>query len=261
MTTIERKPLLGKKVQLMATCLCDAFYDDAAIATVQVLEHLGLTVEFPEAQTCCGQPAFNAGDWSASRRVMRHMVRTFKSELPVIVPSSSCAAMVFHGSLLAFEHEPDRPEVEQLARRTWELADFIVHGLGVTTWPGRFDAAIAFHRSCHSRGTRSATAAATLMRSIAGVTLVEFGEAEQCCGFGGTFSVTFPNISEAMGRLKLEHLRAAQPQWLVGIDTSCLMHLGGLAEKAGQPVPYRHVAQVLRDALQNGGLISQEGAE
>ena len=164
MLNSERRPVTGKRVQLMATCLCDAFYDDMAAATVQVLEYLGCTVEFPEGQTCCGQPAFNAGDWSASRRVMRHMVRTFKSELPVIVPSSSCAAMVFHGSLLAFEHEPDLPEVEQLARRTWELADFIVHGLGVTTWPGRFDAAIAFHRSCHSRGTQSATAAATLMR-------------------------------------------------------------------------------------------------
>ena len=102
MMTIERKPLLGRKVQLMATCLCDAFYDDAAVATVQVLEHLGLTVEFPAGQTCCGQPAFNAGDWTASRRVVRHMVRTFRSELPVVVPSSSCAAMVYHGSLLAF---------------------------------------------------------------------------------------------------------------------------------------------------------------
>jgi len=256
MTTIERKPLLGKKVQLMATCLCDAFYDDAAIATVQVLEHLGLTVEFPAAQTCCGQPAFNAGDWNASRRVVRHLVRTFKGELPVIVPSSSCAAMVFHGALLAFEHERDLPEVEQLARRTWELADFLVHGLGVTSWPGRFDGAIAFHRSCHTRGTQSAEAAATLMRSIPGVTLVEFGEAEQCCGFGGTFSVTFPHISEAMGRLKLQHLRAAHPQFLVGVDTSCLMHLSGLAEKEGRPVQHRHVAQVLRDALKNGGLLA-----
>ena len=254
MMTIERKPLLGKKVQLMATCLCDAFYDDAAIATVQVLEHLGITVEFPEAQTCCGQPAFNAGDWTASRRVVRHAVRTFRGELPVIVPSSSCAAMTFHGALLEFEHEPDLPEVEQLARRTWELADFIVNGLGVQTWPGRFDAAIAFHRSCHTRGSHSAAAAATLLRSIAGVTLVEFGEAEQCCGFGGTFSVSFPNISEAMGRLKLQHLRAAQPQLLVGVDTSCLMHLGGLAEKEGRPVAYRHVAQVLRDALKQGGV-------
>jgi L-lactate dehydrogenase complex protein LldE len=261
MTTIERQPLLGRKVQLMATCLCDAFYDDAAIATVQVLEHLGLTVEFPPGQTCCGQPAFNAGDWAASRRVVRHMVRTFRSELPVVVPSSSCAAMVFHGSLLAFEHEPDRSEVEQLARRTWELADFIVHGLGVTRWPGRFDANIVFHRSCHTRGSRSAEAAATLMGSITGVNLLEFGEPEQCCGFGGTFSVTFPHISEAMGRLKLQHLRAAQPQFLVGVDTSCLMHLGGLAEKEGQPLPHLHVAQVLRDALRNGRLISQEGAE
>jgi L-lactate dehydrogenase complex protein LldE len=256
MTTIERKPPLGEKVQLMATCLCDAFYDDAAIATVQVLEHLGLTVEFPEAQTCCGQPAFNAGDWNASRRVVRHLLRTFKGELPVIVPSSSCAAMVFHGALLAFEHERDLPEVEQLARRTWELADFLVHGLGVTSWPGRFDGAIAFHRSCHTRGSRSAEAAATLMRSIPGVTLVEFGEAEQCCGFGGTFSVSFPHISAAMGRLKLQHLRAAQPQFLVGVDTSCLMHLSGLAEKEGRPVQHRHVAQVLRDALKNGGLLA-----
>ena len=256
MMTMERKPPLGRKVQLMATCLCDAFYDDAAVATVQVLEHLGLAVDFPEAQTCCGQPAFNAGDWTASRRVIRHMVRTFGGELPVVVPSSSCAAMVFHGSVLAFEHEPDLSEVEKLARRTWELADFIVNGLGVTSWPGRLDAAIAFHRSCHTRGSKSADAAAQLMRSIPGVTLVEFGEAEQCCGFGGTFSVSFPNISAAMGRLKLQHLRAAQPQMLVGVDTSCLMHLSGLAEKAGQPVVHRHVAQVLRDALKNGGLLA-----
>jgi L-lactate dehydrogenase complex protein LldE len=255
MTTIERKPLLGKKVQLMATCLCDAFYDDAAIATVEVLEYLGMTVEFPEGQTCCGQPAFNAGDWAASRRVARHMVRTFAGELPVIVPSSSCAAMVFHGSLLAFEHEPDLPEIEQVARRTWELADFIFNGLGVKTWPGKLDAAIVFHRSCHSRGTGSPEAAATLMRSIEGVKLLEFGEAEQCCGFGGTFSVSFPHISEAMGRLKLQHLRAAQPQLLVGIDTSCLMHLSGLAEKEGRPIKHQHVAQVLRDALKNGGLL------
>ena len=171
MMTIERKPPLGKKVQLMATCLCDAFHDDAAIATVQVLEHLGCTVEFPEAQTCCGQPAFNAGDWTASRRVVRHMVRTFRSELPVVVPSGSCAAMVFHGALLEFEHEPDRPEVEQLGRRTWELADFIVNGLGVT----RLARAVRRrHRVSpllpHARDSHSAEAAATLLGSIAGVT-------------------------------------------------------------------------------------------
>ena len=235
----------------MATCLCDAFYDDVAKATVEVLEHLGCIVEFPEAQTCCGQPAFNGGDWIASRKVVRHTVKTFEGDVPVIVPSGSCAAMVFHGAPLEFEKEPDRDAVNALGRRTWELVDFIVHGLGVTSWPGRYDAKVAFHRSCHSRGTESGPAALTLLQSIAGTEVVPFGEDEQCCGFGGTFSVSFPHISSNMGTLKLEHVRAAQPDVLVSADMSCLMHMGGLAQKAGAPIKTLHIAQVLRDALLN----------
>jgi L-lactate dehydrogenase complex protein LldE len=252
MLNSERSPLTGKRVQLMATCLCDAFYDDVAAATVEVLEHLGCEVVFPEAQTCCGQPAFNGGDWAASRRVVRHTVKTFAGEEPVVVPSGSCAAMMFHGAVLEFEKESDLPEVEALGRRTWELADFIVHGLGVTSWEGRYEATIAFHRSCHTRGTATGTAALRLLQSIAGLKVVEFGEPEQCCGFGGTFSVTFPNISTAMGELKLEHMRAAQPDLLVSADMSCMMHIGGLAQKEGKPIKTQHIAQVLRDALKGG---------
>jgi len=253
MLNTERTPLTGKRVQLMATCLCDAFYDDVAAATVEVLEHLGVEVVFPEAQTCCGQPAFNGGDWVASRKVVRHTVRTFAGEDPVVVPSGSCAAMMFHGAVLEFEKEPDLRDVEALGRRTWELADFIVNGLGVKTWPGRYDAKIAFHRSCHSRGTASGEASLTLLNAIAGVTVVPFGEGEQCCGFGGTFSVSFPNISTAMGSLKLDHVRAAQPDVFVSGDMSCMMHMGGLAAKEGKPIKTLHLAQVLRDALKNGG--------
>ncbi len=249
MLNTERSPITGKRVQLMATCLCDAFYDDVAAATVEVLEHLGVTVVFPEGQTCCGQPAFNGGDWAASRRVVRHTVRTFAGEDPVVVPSGSCAAMMFHGAVLEFEKESDLPEVAALGRRTWELADFIVNGLGVKTWPGSYPATVAFHRACHTRGTASGEAALTLLRSIAGVKLAEFGEGEQCCGFGGTFSVSFPNISSAMGDLKLEHMRAANPDVVVSGDMSCMMHLGGLAAKEGKPVKTLHLAQVLRDAL------------
>jgi L-lactate dehydrogenase complex protein LldE len=249
MLNTERSPISGKRVQLMATCLCDAFYDDVAAATVEVLEHLGVEVVFPEAQTCCGQPAFNGGDWAASRKVVRHTVRTFAGEEPVVVPSGSCAAMMFHGAVLEFEKEPDVRDVEALGRRTWELSDFIVNGLGVKTWPGRYDATVAFHRACHTRGTASAEASLALLRGIAGVRVVEFGEAEQCCGFGGTFSVSFPNISTAMGELKLEHVRATQPDVLVSGDMSCLMHMGGLAAKEGKPLKTRHLAQVLRDAL------------
>ncbi|HTB64273.1 MAG TPA: (Fe-S)-binding protein, partial [Opitutales bacterium] len=134
----------GQRVQMLATCLCDAFFDDAARATVMVLEHLGCTVEFPEAQTCCGQPAFNAGDWPSSRRVVRHTVKVFSGELPVVVPSASCAAMLIHGAPLEFEKEADRDEVGKLGGRAWELADFIVNGLGVKTWPGKYPAKIAF---------------------------------------------------------------------------------------------------------------------
>jgi L-lactate dehydrogenase complex protein LldE len=247
----ERTPITGKRVQLMATCLCDAFYDDVAAATVEVLEHLGVEVAFPETQTCCGQPAFNGGDWTASRKVVRHTVRAFAGDDPVVVPSGSCAAMMFHGAILEFEKEPDLPEVAALGRRTWELVDYIVNGLGVKAWPGRFDAKIAFHRACHTRGTHSAEAAITLLKSIAGVQVIEFGEAEQCCGFGGTFSVSFPNISSAMGELKLDHVRASHPDILVSPDMSCLMHMTGLAKHDGKPIKGMHVAQVLRDALKN----------
>ncbi|CAN5623870.1 (Fe-S)-binding protein [soil metagenome] len=251
MSTVATR-VSGRKVLLMATCLCDAFFDDVAQATVEVLEHLGCEVEFPEDQTCCGQPAFNSGDWAASRKVVRHAVNVFKGDRPVIVPSGSCAAMMFHGAPLEFEKEADKGEVDQLAGRSWELADFIVNGLGVKTWPGKFHGRIAFHRSCHTRGTESGPAALGLLGSIEGVEIEPFGEGEQCCGFGGTFSVTFPHISAGMGRVKLEHMLESKPEYIVSGDMSCLMHLGGLSEKAGRPLKIIHFAQILRDALKGG---------
>ena len=241
----------GKEVQLMATCLCDAFFDDVACATVEVLEHAGCRVEFPENQTCCGQPAFNSGDWKASRRVLRHALTVFAGNKPIVVPSGSCAAMLFHGAPLEFDGEPDQREVAGLAARTWELADFLVNGLGLSRWPGRFAARVAFHRSCHTRGTESGPAALQLLESIEGVEVEPFGESEQCCGFGGTFSVTFPHISASMGRVKLDNVLSNRPDYLVSGDMSCLMHLRGLAERDGRPVKILHFAQILRDCLRS----------
>jgi L-lactate dehydrogenase complex protein LldE len=241
---------LDKRVLLMGTCLCDAFYDDVARATVEVLEHLGLSVDFPEDQTCCSQPAFNSGDWMASRKVAKHCASVFGGDLPVIVPSGSCAAMNRHGNLLQFEENPD-PSIDSLANRTWEVIDFIVNGLGVKTWPGKFEkpTRIAFHRSCHSRGTQTGEAVQTLLGSIGNAEIIPFGQAEQCCGFGGTFSVTFPHISGRMGSLKLDHILDIRPDLLVGIDMSCLMHLNGLAESQGRQIPQLHAIQVLRNTL------------
>jgi L-lactate dehydrogenase complex protein LldE len=238
----------------MATCLCDLFFDDVARASVEVLEYLGCTVAVPTDQTCCGQPAFNAGEWTASRRVARHTLSVFAGQSPVVTPSGSCAKMLSHGALVLFEGHDERPAAEQLSSRVWELSDFIVNGLGIERWTGRFDAVVAFHRSCHSRGTSFGEAALTLLRSIDGVEIAEFGEPEQCCGFGGTFAATFPNISRAIGTLKLDHLLAADPEpaAIVSADMGCLMHLDGLARKDGRrgsDVRMLHVAQVLRDAL------------
>lgn len=237
---------------MMGTCLCDAFYVNAAKATVEVLEHLGVEVIYPENQTCCGQPAFNSGDWKSSRKVARHTMEVFKGDLPIIIPSGSCTAMHKHGNPLQFEKEDDLPEIESMGQRSFELLDYIVHELGITEWPGKFDAKLAFHHSCHTRGSGTRPAAQALLGSIEGVDLVEYGQGEQCCGFGGTFCVTFPHISGQMGTLKLEHLLENTPDYLVSADLSCMMHLGGLAEKQGRKLNYRHAAQILLYALKGG---------
>jgi len=240
------------KVLLMGTCLCDAFYADAAKATVQVLEHLGVEVIYPEDQTCCGQPAFNNGDWKSSRAVARHTMEVFKGDLPIIIPSGSCTAMHKHGNLLQFENEPDLDKAKDLGNRSYELLDYIVHELGITEWPGKLKARIAFHHSCHTRGSGTRPAAHQLLGSIDGVKLVEYGQGEQCCGFGGTFCVTFPHISGQMGTLKLDHLLELDPDYIVSADLSCMMHLGGLAEKQHRNIKYRHAAQILMYALKGG---------
>ncbi len=242
-------PARVPKVQLMLTCLCDAFFDQVGRATVEVLERLGCEVGFPEGQTCCAQPAFNSGDWDAARSVARHTLRVFAGDTPVVVPSGSCARMVSHGALMLFEREQDSDQASGLARRSFELAEFIVDRLGITRWPGKLERRVAFHRSCHSRGTSYGSSALTLLRSIEGLSLVEFDEAEQCCGFGGTFSVTFPAISQAIGSLKLDRVLASEPELLVSSDMGCLLHVAGLAEKQGRAVPTQHLAELLRDSL------------
>lgn len=232
----------------MATCLCDAFYAEVARDTVEVLEMAGCQVEFPEDQTCCGQPAFNGGDWVASRKVVRHTLNVFKEPIPVIVPSASCAAMCFHGSPLQFEKEPDLPRVESLAARTWELCDFLVNGMKLEHWEGHYPARVAIHHSCHTRGTESATAMEKLLSGIEGLESVAISEPDQCCGFGGTFSVTFPHISKEMGQLKISDLLQNKPDFIVSGDMSCLMHQAGLATRQGRSFPMKHIAEILSAA-------------
>ncbi len=153
--------------------------------------------------------------------------------------------MMFHGAPLEFEKEADLPEIQATGERTWELADYLVNALGISRWPGVFPHRLAFHTSCHSRGTRSGEAALTLLSSIEGCEVVSIGEPEQCCGFGGAFSVTFPNVSSAMGRLKIDHVLAEAPDYLASADMGCIMHLTGLINREGKPLKTLHLAEIL----------------
>ncbi len=245
-----REKPVGKKVLLMATCLCDTFYADVAKATVEVLEHVGCEVIFPEDQTCCGQPAFNSGDFVTGRKVARHTMSVFSGTEPIIVPSGSCSAMHSHGNSLQFEKEDDRDTAEDMGRRTWELCDFLINGLGMDTWEGKLEPIkVAMHHSCHTRGSGTRDAAVKLLSGIDGLEMTEFGEEEQCCGFGGTFSVTFPHISSEMGNIKLDHVLENKPDKMVSADMSCLMHLSGLAGRQKRGIPIAHLSQVLRDSI------------
>jgi len=235
----------------MMTCLCDAFYADVAKASYEVLEHLGCEIEVPTGQTCCGQPALNSGDWDSARKVVRHAMKTFEGDEPIVIPSGSCAAMTRHGAPLGFEEESDLEAVKGMARRSWELCEFIVESLGIQSWPGRFEGKVALHRSCHTRNTKIYDSAVTLLSSIDGLELVEVGELEQCCGFGGTFSVSFPYVSKQMGQLKVEHLTEKRPNYIASLDMACMMHFGGMMDRQGVTTPRLHVAQILKRALEN----------
>lgn len=229
-------------VQLMLTCLCDAFYGEVGIASVRVLEHAGCTVRFAKDQTCCGQPPFNSGEWDESRKVAEHALSVLAGEDPIVVPSASCAAMLREGYHLLF---PDRPTLE-----AYELSEFLVKKLGVSTWPGLPEPKeVAFHRACHGRGIGLGDTQERLLAMVSGLTLVPFAQPEQCCGFGGAFSSTHSKLSSMIGEEKLKHLAESGCDEIVSGDMGCLMHLSGLLRREGKPIKVTHFSEVLASCL------------
>ena len=228
----------GKKVNFMATCLCDAIFDKAAINSVELLKKFGAEVEFLTNQTCCGQPAFNSGDFASARAVIEHTMKVFgANDYPIVIPSGSCAAMLFHSS------------------KIWEFCDYLVNVLGVEKIGGKFKAKVAVHNSCHSKGSGTPEAMKKLLTTIEGLELVDFDGSDDCCGFGGTFSVVMPELSAEMGEAKVKAITAKNPDLITAADTSCLMHQKGIADKHGIKYPAKHVAQLFYEAMKNGGLI------
>jgi L-lactate dehydrogenase complex protein LldE len=240
-----------RKVSVFVTCLVDFLFPEVGEAMVRVLRRFGLEVEFPRAQTCCGQPAFNAGFRREARRIARHFLEVFETSPAVVCPSGSCAAMVKESYRQLFSDEPDLcARFHALAARTWELSQFLTEVLGVRDFPGELSASLTWHDSCHSlRGLGVKEGPRRLLRSIAGVELRELDDAQVCCGFGGLFSVKFAEISAAMLEDKVARVEKSGADCVVATDSSCLMHIGGGLERQGAKARAVHIAEVLAGAL------------
>lgn len=233
-------------VSLLVTCLGDAIFPEVGVATVKLLRRLGVAVDFPEAQTCCGQPHFNSGYHDHARELARHAIHTFDNGRTVVTPSGSCAAMVKLEYPELFHDDPAwRARAEDLARRTHELSDFLVNVLQVEDVGARFDGKVTYHMACHLRGLGVTSEPERLLRQVRGLELVPLERCDECCGFGGSFSVRFGEISGAMVRDKADFVEKTGCDAVVATDAGCLMNIGGCLRRRGSRVRPLHLAQVL----------------
>jgi L-lactate dehydrogenase complex protein LldE len=237
------------RVALFVTCLVDLHRPSVGFAALRLLERAGCLVEVPPAQTCCGQPAFNAGDRASARDIARGVVDAFAGYDHVVAPSGSCAGMIAHHIPTLFEDDPQyRARAEALAARTRELVSFLTDVMGVTAVEARFEGSVTYHDSCsglRELGVKAQPRA--LLGSVAGLTLAEMAEPEICCGFGGTFCVKYPEISTRMVTDKCRDVAATGAGTLLAGDMGCLLNMAGRLKREGSPVQVRHVAEVLAD--------------
>ena len=234
------------KITLFIPCFVDMFYPRVGISMVKIFERLGHEVDYPENQTCCGQPAFNAGYWDEARSVAEKSLETFRDADVVVSASGSCGAMmkVFYPEL--FGKTPQHAEAQALAAKTFEFSDFLVNRLGVHDVGARFSGKVTFHDGCHGlRELGIKKEPRLLLAQVKGLELLEMGEAETCCGFGGLFSVKFPSISTAMDEVKCASIIETQADYVVSNDSSCLMQIQGLLDRQKRPVRSLHLAEVL----------------
>ncbi len=249
----ERSSPVGKRVSLFVTCMVDMIYPQTGMSVVDILEHLGLEVDFPMEQTCCGQPAFNSGYRRQARSVAIQFLKAFQNSEVIVTPSGSCAAMVRHEYRTLFKNDPTwLPLAERVASVTWEFTEFLVDGLGIDDLELSLPApaSFAFHDACHGlRMLGLEQAARILLSNVQNATIHDLPEHDSCCGFGGLFSIKMGAVSNAMLQRKLGNIDACPAETIVTGDVSCLTQMnGGLSrQESGKRV--RHIADILTEAL------------
>ena len=238
------------RASLFVTCIIDQLYPEVGVSVVRVLRRHGVEVDFPEGQTCCGQPLYNSGFTQEAKKLAVRTLDAMDGSDYVVVPSGSCGAMmrVFYEDL--FADDPEMLErAENLGGRVYEFTEFLTEVVGVETTHDSEAAGaqkVAYHPSCHLlREMRVRESPRRLLSSCQGVELVDLPDAEQCCGFGGTFAVKYPHISEEMLADKLASIRQSGADTITACDMGCLMHIGGAVSRQNLPVSVRHIAQIL----------------
>jgi len=237
------------RVGLFVTCLVDLFRPAIGFAAVKLLEAAGCAVEVPRAQTCCGQPAYNSGDRADSKAIARQLIAAFKDFDYIVAPSGSCAGTIREHYPELFADEPEMAmEVQHLAKRTYELVSFLTDVMKVTDVSARYDGLATYHDSCSGlRELGVKQQPRRLLRSVDGLSLAELPGAEVCCGFGGTFCIKYPAISDKMVSDKAADIEATGADTLLAGDLGCLLNMAGKLSRRGSKVRVRHVAEVLAD--------------
>jgi L-lactate dehydrogenase complex protein LldE len=237
------------RIALFVPCLNDAMFPEAAIATVRVLERLGYEVEYPAAQTCCGQLHFNTGYQQEAVSLARRFVRVFGQAEVVVAPSASCVSMVreFYPYLAQqFEDDELVREVEALSPRVLELTEFVVGRAGVVDVGAAFEGRVTYHPTCHSlRMLSLGEGPLRLLRAVRGIDLVELPDADECCGFGGTFSIKNAATSNAILDDKIEAILKTRAEVVTAVDSSCLAQIGGALSRRRLDARTRHIAEIL----------------
>lgn len=242
------------KIGLFVPCYVDALYPEVGVSTYKLLKSLGVDVDYPEKQTCCGQPMGNAGFQNKSKGLVKDYDKLFAPYDYVVAPSASCAAYIkfFHPNIVNHECEA--------AKKTMDIVEFLHDVFKVKSLPGKFPHKVSLHNSCHGvreLGLSSPTERniprfnkiKDLLQLVEGIEVVEPERPDECCGFGGMFAIEEPDVSTRMGQDKLRRHIATGAEYITGPDSSCLMHMQGLAKKDGTPIKFIHVAQILASGL------------
>ncbi|MGG4469587.1 (Fe-S)-binding protein [Paenibacillus alvei] len=238
------------KVSIFITCLADMFYSNVGKSTVELLEKLGCEVDFPEQQTCCGQVSFNSGYHKETKEVAKHMIKVFEASEYVVAPSGSCVAMLHEYPHLLKDEKEWKERADKLAAKSYELIQFIVEVLKVEDVKASLPACATYHKSCHmTRLLGVKDAPSKLLSQVDGLTVNPLPNSENCCGFGGTFSVKMGPISEQMVQEKVESVEAANADVLIGADCGCLMNIGGYINRQGKQIKVMHIAEVLNSEV------------